>query len=85
MNTAQTASPVEFSVRKRAERLAIVQAAAPGKSALFVRVYASVASPREASKAHRLECVDFVETEGRDCTSPACPLFGFRPFQRGQP
>jgi hypothetical protein len=84
VSVSQTAPVAEFSARKRAERLATVQSAAPSKTPLFLRVYEGKASPREAIKAHCLECVAFIETEVRDCTSPACPLFGFRPFQAGQ-
>ena len=45
------------------------------------RAYAGTASPREAIKAKRLECVCFCETEVRLCTSPGCPLWEYRPFQ----
>jgi len=36
-----------------------------------------------AMKAFCLECVCWVRSEIRLCTSPACPLYPYRPFQSG--
>ena len=39
-------------------------------------------SPKAAIKAFCLECVGWQREEVARCTSPACPLYGYRPFQR---
>ena len=55
---------------------------APSKTALFRRVFEGTASPRQAIKAHCLECVWFDTKAITECTSTACPVWGFRPFQK---
>lgn len=41
------------------------------------------ASPRGAIKAHCCECCGYDRSEVRNCTSVACPLYLYRPFQNG--
>ena len=38
-------------------------------------------SLRAGVNAHCLECVGWVRDDVRNCTSPACPLFPYRPFR----
>jgi hypothetical protein len=38
-------------------------------------------SPREAIKAMCLQCIGYDPKEITRCTSTACPLYAFRPFQ----
>lgn len=38
-------------------------------------------SPKAAIKAHCLECVGWQRAEVTRCSSLACPLYGYRPFQ----
>ena len=39
-------------------------------------------SPKAAIKANCLECVGWQRAEVTRCSSPACPLYGYRPFQQ---
>jgi len=55
---------------------------APSKAALFRRIFARKASPREAIKGNCLECMGFHEGPIRDCTATACPLWLHRPYQK---
>ncbi len=48
---------------------------------LFERVYAKKCSPRQAIKAMCIECMGMDRGEVARCTSYACPLWHFRPFQ----
>ena len=50
---------------------------------ILTRVYAGEASPRQAIKAFCLRCVGYLRNEVRDCTSWACPLHPYRPYQEG--
>lgn len=64
---------------KRAERLATAPESARN---LFKAAWVRKCSPRQAIKAHCLECVGFDRHEITDCTCWACPLWNFRPFQK---
>ena len=60
---------------------------APIKSVkLLTKVYIGTASPRQAIKAKCQECMGFhnAPAEIRNCTSPTCPLFAYRPYTDGQ-
>ena len=81
MSVPQTARPAAFSHHQCDRLLATVQKDAPSKAPLLSRVFAGMASPREAIKAKCLECVCFCEVEVRKCTSPGCPLWEYRPYQ----
>ena len=52
---------------------------------LYLRALLSAAtgrgSMRQAIKAHCLECCGWQRNEVRDCTSIACPLWDYRPYQ----
>ncbi len=79
----QSAPLGEFSDPKRARMLQQVSEDAPSKLGAFRRVYSSTASPREAIKAMCLQCC-WMDLEGiRGCTATACPLWEFRPYQKG--
>jgi hypothetical protein len=45
----------------------------------YLRAVEGEASPREAIKAHCLECVGWVRGEVTQCTARACPLWAYRP------
>ena len=47
------------------------------------RAFAGTASPREAIKAFCLYCAGDMRSEIRDCSSYACPLREYRPYQEG--
>ena len=47
------------------------------------RAYAGTAPPRAAIKAFCLHCTGDQRNEIRDCTSYACPLREYRPYQEG--
>lgn len=49
---------------------------------LYNRVTSSKASPREAIKAHCLECMGWHKNEVILCNSVACPLYRYRPYQK---
>jgi len=49
----------------------------------YLKAAAGKASPREAIKAHCLECVGWERSESTLCTGTACPLYAYRPFQGG--
>ena len=48
------------------------------------RAYAGAASPRTAIKAFCLQCVGYMREDVARCTALACPLHGYRPYQRGE-
>lgn len=79
----QTARPDEFGDPKRAKMLLQVQSDAPGKAALFRKVYTQKVSPRHAIKAFCLQCCWMDEPAIRECTAPECPIWDFRPYQAG--
>ena len=84
MNTTTKTLPVgEFSDPKRARMMRQVSEDAPSRLGVFKRVYASTASPREAIRAKCLECCWMDTPSIRDCTGTACPLWHFRPYQKG--
>ncbi|MBU0678452.1 MAG: hypothetical protein KJ626_10075 [Verrucomicrobia bacterium] len=82
MIAIQTNRDDEFRDEKRAQMLDQVSKDAPGKKSLFERVYRGKTSPRQAIKAKCLECCWMDEAAIRECTAPACPLWGLRPYQR---
>jgi hypothetical protein len=47
------------------------------------RAYEAKSSPRGAIKAFCLYCTGYIRTEVANCTSLACPLHPFRPYQKG--
>ena len=49
----------------------------------FLRVYEGKASPRNAIKAKCGECCHFDRAAITECTAAQCPLWSFRPFQKG--
>ena len=59
-------------------RLASIPASAQN---IYVRAATGQASPRGAIKAMCLDCVGYDRQAVADCTSPACPLFHYRPYQ----
>lgn len=65
---------------KRSGRLATTPESA---RKLFVAAWAGKCSPRQAIKAQCMECVGFDRQAIADCNCWACPLWNFRPFQKG--
>jgi hypothetical protein len=47
----------------------------------YVRSAAGLVPPRQAGKAHCLECMGWSRDEVRCCTSLACPWYPYRPYQ----
>lgn len=82
MNAPKDARQGDNPAAKRALMLQQVSEDAPSKLGVFKSVYASTASPRQAIKAKCLECC-WMDVAGiRECTGTACPLWGFRPYQK---
>ena len=79
----QTASPSEFSDPNRSRMMRQVSEDRSSVAPLFLRVYTGRASPRQAIKAKCLECCWMDEVGIRECTGTACPLWSFRPYQKG--
>ena len=48
----------------------------------YLRAAAGKVPPRFAIKAFCAECCGWVSDEVAACTSPACPLFEYRPWKR---
>ena len=82
MTAIQTNRGGEFGDEKRASMLEQVSKDAPGKKALFERVFRGETSPRKVIKAKCLECCWMDEAAIRECTAADCPLWGLRPYQR---
>ena len=75
----QTSSLGEKIAAKRAGRLATTPESAKGH---FVAAWAGKCSPRRAIKAQCLDCCGFDRHAITDCSCWACPLWGFRPYQK---
>jgi hypothetical protein len=71
-----------FSDSNREGMLRQVAQDAPGKVALFERVYRGKTSPKQAIKAKCLECTWMDQSAISECTATDCPLWAFRPYQR---
>ncbi|MEM5296947.1 hypothetical protein VSR82_21775 [Burkholderia sp. JPY481] len=72
-------SPVEEKLaERRARELAQTSIMYRG---VKERAFAGGASPRQAIKAFCLYCMGDLRAEVRDCTSYACPLHAYRPYQ----
>lgn len=48
---------------------------------IIERAYKVECSPRSAIKAFCLYCTGYQRLEVKNCTSLACPLYPFRPYQ----
>lgn len=81
MKTAepQTASLSEKITATRDRR---IETAPQSFRKLLTQAMAGKCSPRTAIKAQCAECVGFDRQAITDCTSFACPLWNFRPFQK---
>lgn len=69
---------------KQAQMLKAISEDAPSKLGLFRIVYSGKSTPRQAIKAHCLECMGFEVLAIRECTSSQCGLWGKRPYQEKQ-
>ena len=49
---------------------------------LYDKVTSGKASPRDAIRMQCLECYGWVQTETKKCDNYACPLYGYRPYQK---
>jgi len=66
----------------REERIAkAIAEASPLYRPVMQKAYAGVAPPRSAIKAQCLHCVGFTRDDVTHCTSFACPLWAYRPYQ----
>jgi hypothetical protein len=65
---------------QQTRKLNQVRNEAPSKESVFIRAY-SGKSPGAGIKAHCLECVGCDTKAVRECTSSACPLWPYRPYQ----
>jgi len=50
---------------------------------LMLKAYAGDCSPRSAIKAQCLICVGYDRQSVTNCTGYSCPLYTFRPYQKG--
>lgn len=81
-NPLQNPPVGEFSDPEQALMVREVQEDGQSKLGIFKAVYSGRASPRQAIKGFCLECVWLDEAAIRECTSTACCLWRFRPYQR---
>ena len=65
-------------------RLEQVRRVKPKYSGIFLRVYTGKGSRSAAVKAFCLDCMGLAATEIPACTATACPLWGFRPYQKAK-
>jgi hypothetical protein len=66
----------------REERITKVLSQAPESAkGCLQEAFSGSASPRRAIKAFCLVCVGFERESIKNCTSLACPLWKYRPFQ----
>ena len=79
-STPQALSGGDLAALKRANRLKAVAKDSPRYVALYRRVYAGTASPRQAIKCFCVDCCGSMD-EIKTCTAPACPLFSYRPYR----
>ena len=75
----ENASVDERILLKRARRLVTTPESCRGH---FVAAWSGKCAPRRAIKAFCLECVGFDRSAITECEAYACPLWGFRPFQK---
>lgn len=57
--------------------------ATPMYEKVVQRAREGTASPRQAIKAFCLTCVGFVRADITGCTATHCPLYAYRPYQKG--
>ena len=81
MSKVQVHRPGEFSDAKRNRMMQAVSEDAPSRANVFRRAYAGQASPRQAIKAHCLECCWMEQSAITECTATGCPLWNYRPYQ----
>jgi len=74
----ESASLSEKIALRRAARLASAPESARG---LLARCYNGTASPRQAIKSFCHDCVGFDRAAVKECTSFACSLWPYRPYQ----
>lgn len=77
----QTASLGVEIAAKRADR---IQTAPESFRKLLTQSLSGKCSPRQAIKAQCAECNGFDRHAIADCACWACPLWAFRPFQKGK-
>lgn len=58
-----------------------LQTVPPMYRGIIDRAYEGKCSPRTAIKAFCLYCTGYQRMDVKNCTSLACPLHGFRPYQ----
>ena len=75
-------SAIEAARRPAVQRIAGIMPSLYRGS--YLRTATGNASPREAIKAHCLECCGWDRAEVSRCTGLACPLWCYRPFVRGK-
>jgi hypothetical protein len=61
-----------------------VDEAGPLYRITMAKAYAGDCSPRAAIKAQCLICVGYERDSITNCTGWSCPLFAFRPYQKGE-
>lgn len=66
------------TIDRRAKEL---ETCSPMYRGVIAKAYKGKASPRGAIKAMCLYCQGYVRAEIAACTSPACPLWEYRPYQ----
>lgn len=73
--------PIQMARQKTVE-IRLSEAPISVKNTL-ARAFSGSASPRQAIKAMCLACTGFERQEITDCTGYSCPLWCYRPFQKG--
>ena len=81
MNTKTDLLP-ESSAFWHPKQIGRYQTTPESKKMLFKRVFDGVATRNQAIKAQCLECQGFDLDSITGCSSPACSLFRFRPYQK---
>lgn len=69
---------------ERAEQIErVVQGAPSSARNTLTLAFSGSASPRAAIKAQCLVCVGYERSAITNCTGWSCPLWAYRPFQKG--
>lgn len=75
--------PVDILTKERqSERLVVVRKHAQKMESAFRKAY-SGKSKAAALKAKCMDCSGYQRVEITECTVYACPLYPYRPFQKG--
>ena len=74
---------MENARNQRVER--VISEAPESVQKTLTQAFLGSASPRAAIKAMCLCCMGYERDQIRACTGYSCPLWAYRPFQKGAP